>query len=143
MIESQSEPSRAVAREPSTLVVAAAPEAIKSARDFARGWLVAAGYGEDAVYIGLLVVSELVTNAYRHGSRPGEAISVRLSMSAAGPVAEVRDASSAEPRALPFRLDTFSGRGLAMVSEITAEWGFRLLATGGKTVYAVMREGTA
>ncbi|MGK5557194.1 ATP-binding protein [Actinomadura kijaniata] len=138
-----SAPPPAARTEPSTLLLTAAPEAIKSARDFARGWLEAKGIDRLSVGIALLVVSELVTNAYRHGSAPGEVISVRLYLSAAGPVVEVRDGSDAEPRALPLTLDRFSGRGLAIVSELTQAWGFRHLASGGKAVYAVLNGGAA
>ncbi|MGK5557520.1 ATP-binding protein [Actinomadura kijaniata] len=129
--------------DPSTLLLTSTPQAIKAARDFARGWLEAKGVQRAAVEVALLVVTELVTNAYKHGSAPGEVISVRLYLSEGGPVAEVRDGSDAEPRALPLTLDRFSGRGLAIVSELAAAWGFWRLASGGKAVYAVMREATA
>ncbi|WP_169813942.1 ATP-binding protein [Actinomadura kijaniata] len=129
--------------EPSTLLVRSAPEAIKAARDFARRWLEVKGIDHAAVQVGLLVVNELVTNAYRHGSAPGDVISVRLYLSEVGPVAEVRDGSDAEPRARPLTLDSFTGRGLAIVSELTKAWGFRRLASGGKSVYAVLNGGAA
>ncbi|GAA1576590.1 hypothetical protein GCM10009678_69100 [Actinomadura kijaniata] len=128
--------------DPSVLMLTSSPEAIKAARDFARGWLDGKGFQRTAVEIALLIVSELVTNAYKHGSEPGQAISVRLYLSEAGPVVEVRDGSDAEPHVKPLTLDTFSGRGLAIVSELARAWGFRHLASGGKTVYAVMREKT-
>ncbi|MBA8954328.1 ATP-binding protein [Actinomadura namibiensis] len=126
--------------DPSILLITSTPEAIKAARDFARSWLECKGVDHMAVQVGLLVVNELVTNAHRHGSAPGDAISVRMYLSDAGPVAEVRDPSDAEPRALPLTLDSFSGRGLAIVSELADRWGYRPLASGGKAVYAVLRE---
>ncbi|GAA1524596.1 hypothetical protein GCM10009678_02320 [Actinomadura kijaniata] len=138
-----SAPPPAAFTDPSTLMIISAPESIKTARDFARGWLDAKGYECEAVGVALLVINELVTNAYRHGSAPGGVISVRLYLSADGPVVEVRDGSDAEPRALPLTLERFSGRGLAIVSELTKAWGVRHLASGGKTVYAVLNGGAA
>ncbi|MBA8949133.1 ATP-binding protein [Actinomadura namibiensis] len=126
--------------DPSTLVITSTPEAIKAARDFARGWFDAKGYTNGVREIALLVVTELVTNAYKHGSAPGEAISVHLYPSKAGPVTEVRDGSDAEPHVKPLTPDSFSGRGLAIVSELTAAWGFCHLASGGKAVFAVLNE---
>ncbi|WP_084000371.1 ATP-binding protein [Actinomadura kijaniata] len=136
-------PPPAARTDLSILVLTSTPEAIKTARDFARRWLECKGVDHAAVQVGLLVINELVTNAHKHGSGPGEVISVRLYLSDVGPVAEVRDGSDAEPRALPLTLDSFSGRGLAIVSELAKAWGFRRLASGGKAVYAVLREATA
>ncbi|MBA8956334.1 ATP-binding protein [Actinomadura namibiensis] len=127
--------------DPSMLVVASVAESIKSARDFARGWLRAKGYADEMVAVAALVVTELVTNAYKHGSEPGDVISLRLYLSEDGPVVEVRDGSDAEPRVKPLTLDAFAGRGLAIVSELTAAWGFRRLSSGGKAVYAVLNGG--
>lgn len=136
-------PPPSAVTEPSTLMITSAPEAIKAARDFARGWLEVKGVDHAAVQVGLLVINELVTNAHKHGSEPGETISVRLYLSADGPVVEVRDGGDGEPRVKPLTLDSFSGRGLAIVSELAKAWGFRHLASGGKAVYAVLRETTA
>ncbi|WP_084000913.1 ATP-binding protein, partial [Actinomadura kijaniata] len=119
------------------LMISSAPEAIKCARDFARGWFDAKGYTNGVRDVALLVVTELVTNAYKHGSEPGEAISVHLYLSTAGPVTEVRDRSNAEPHVKPLTPHSFSGRGLAIVSELTTAWGFCHLASGGKAVFAV------
>ncbi len=142
MISSPLRPPPSALSEPSILMITSVPEAIKSARDFARGWFDAKGFEPCVVGVALLVVTELVTNAHKHGSAPGEAISVRLYLSAGGPVVEVRDGGDAEPRVVPLTVDSFSGRGLAIVAELTAAWGFWHLRSGGKAVYAVMR-GTA
>ncbi|MBW8485806.1 SMI1/KNR4 family protein [Actinomadura parmotrematis] len=68
---------------------------------------------------------------------PGTA--VRLFLSEAGPVVEVRDRSEKPPVVQPLRLHGASGRGLAMVQMIAAAWGCNPLASGGKAVYAVLR----
>jgi len=143
MINQPTDPPPAAVTDPSTLVITSAPEAIKSARDFARGWFDAKGVEHHAAEIAILVIHELVTNAYRHGSAPGEVICVRLYRSVDGPVAEVRDGSEREPKVRPLTLDSFSGRGLAIVSELVQTWGYRPLASGGKAVYAVMKESVA
>ncbi|GAA1562772.1 hypothetical protein GCM10009678_52240 [Actinomadura kijaniata] len=123
---------------PATLLLASTPEAIGAARDFTRGWFAARGFPEDTVFLAALVVTELTTNAHRHGSRPGEVISLHLYLADAGPVVEVRDTSTAAPAVHPLTLDGVSGRGLATVERLARRWGYRLLASGGKTVYAVL-----
>jgi anti-sigma regulatory factor (Ser/Thr protein kinase) len=80
-----------------------------------------------------LLVSELVTNALRHGEGP--MIRLTLSCRLGALHCEVEDASSARPAVC--RGDNEegeSGRGLLLVEHLAARWGSRLSGRG-KTVW--------
>ncbi|MFJ6636261.1 ATP-binding protein [Streptomyces sp. NPDC091376] len=88
----------------------------------------------------LLVVSELVTNAVKHG-RGVTAMRFRWQ----GPCLriEVSDYAAAAPAVLAESADREGGRGMSIVSALCEDWGVRHrshdLATGGKTVFATLR----
>ncbi|WP_420715599.1 ATP-binding protein [Streptomyces sp. SBT349] len=148
-----------------TLGLAARPESVRRARDFTRstlhGWRLPEQF--DAV---ALVVSELVTNALRHGvaGRP-TAYEPRTHGSAGGaagrepaghPTVElelmrcsgrlicaVHDPSKSAPRVGEMDGVGESGRGLHLVECFSDGWGWRTLAgeRHGKVVWAVFRTG--
>lgn len=81
----------------------------------------------------LLVVSELVSNAARHGRDP---IELSVAVTPSHVRIEVTDSGDAQP--LPVRrpaATSQSGRGLLIVDSIAASWGVSPEATG-KTVWA-------
>ena len=78
-----------------------------------------------------LVVSELVTNALRHGTGP---VWMVLHYDGALRI-EVGDASHEPPLLVPPHLDGTSGRGLALVDALAAKWGTQH-HSAGKTVWA-------
>jgi serine phosphatase RsbU (regulator of sigma subunit)/anti-sigma regulatory factor (Ser/Thr protein kinase) len=77
-----------------------------------------------------LVVSELVTNAIRHGAPPIQLRLIRDDML----VCEVTDASSTAPHLKRSRTLDEDGRGLLLVCELTQSWGTRQ-TTSGKTIW--------
>ena len=94
----------------------------------------------------LLLVSELVTNAIRHGAPP-----VRLSLHwdraadrARGRGAlrvEVSDSSPAAPTVAPASPDQPGGRGMLIVQQLAARWGSSVPASRlGKTVWFELRK---
>jgi serine phosphatase RsbU (regulator of sigma subunit) len=88
---------------------------------------------EDMVPVTQLLVSELVTNAIRYGSKgefsTGEDIEFRLILEG-GLICEVYDPSPALPRVLQVDRDAENGRGLHVVSQLSHRWGSRRTPTG-------------
>ncbi|MGW1800759.1 SpoIIE family protein phosphatase [Streptomyces sp. NPDC001984] len=103
---------------------------VRSARDLTAGQLVAWGLErlEDATK---LIVSELVTNALRHGSGP---IGLRLIRHQVL-TCEVLDTSGCSPTLRHASRVDESGRGLFLVAQLSRRWGARSVPTG-KIVWA-------
>lgn len=103
-----------------TQELASSEHAPRQAREFTRLWLALhtphppASTVEDII----LVASELVTNAYRHG---GERITLRLRQQDSGCRVEVHDSGTATPgpTAGACTDDAENGRGLAIVSQLS------------------------
>ncbi|NUP31684.1 MAG: ATP-binding protein [Streptomycetaceae bacterium] len=69
-----------------------------------------------------LLVSELVTNALRHGRQP---VTLRMARCLGGLVVEVSDSGAGLPRARTADSDHESGRGLHLVEALAERWGVR------------------
>lgn len=100
--------------------------AVGGARRYARGW--SATNGIDARHTDQLelLVSELVTNAVRHGSPPYQVFLGRTGHSLYG---EVSDSSPSQPRVLP-EPDHRGGFGLRIIDALASDWGISSAATG-------------
>ncbi|MFE9425373.1 SpoIIE family protein phosphatase [Kitasatospora sp. NPDC006697] len=96
------------------------PTSVAKARELACGWLLVRGM-EELVDTTELLVSELVTNALRHGR--GE-IRLRLLKDTAM-VCEVWDDGYAQPRQRRAQETDEGGRGLQLVSLLAERWGSR------------------
>jgi anti-sigma regulatory factor (Ser/Thr protein kinase) len=83
----------------------------------------------------LVLTSELVTNAVRHGVGP---VAVRVAWEDGEVRVEVDDHSPALPVARDVDGDALSGRGLQLVEALSSEWGVRPDGTG-KTVWFTLR----
>ncbi|PYC72100.1 PAS sensor protein [Streptomyces tateyamensis] len=98
----------------------AEPTSVAKARELACGWLLVRGL-EELVDTTELLVSELVTNALRHGK--GE-IRLRL-LRDTTVVCEVWDDGYAQPRQRRAQETDEGGRGLQLVSLLAERWGSR------------------
>jgi hypothetical protein len=93
-----------------------------------------------------LVVSELVTNAIRHGllsARPTiEEYPVGLRLLARTPFVTclVTDPGQMMPVCGQAAPDAETGRGLQVVESCSLRWGWRPLAAGGKVVWALLHD---
>lgn len=105
------------------------PAEVTRARQLAEEQLAAWGLPE-ASFVTELVVSELVTNALRHGLPP---VRLRL-IRDRNLITEVSDGSSTAPHLRRARLFDESGRGLLLVAQLTRGWGTRHTTTG-KTIW--------
>ncbi len=76
----------------------------------------------ELVHVGMLAVSELVTNALVHGDPPVE---VQIDVTHDVVRVEVVDASERAPEIVPVVTATGEGgRGLAIVDALTDDWGY-------------------
>ncbi|MCT9929983.1 ATP-binding protein [Planotetraspora sp. A-T 1434] len=125
-----------------TFVLLPKAESVHSARSFAAGTL--AGWDMTDLQDGMeLVVSELATNALRHGlvlSAPRAREVIRLSLIRRGELVTcaITDPGSAEPvlrDPSPFEP---GGLGLHIVESLSVRWGWCPLAPQGKAVWAVL-----
>jgi anti-sigma regulatory factor (Ser/Thr protein kinase) len=127
-----------------TCTLGALPESVKTGRDFTRVTL--GLWGMSALTdLAELVVSELVTNALRHGvpaaRRRASDHCVRLRLLAQAPfvMCVVTDPGQGIPVLQREDLAAESGRGLAVVEACCTRWGWHLLDEGGKVVWALLR----
>ncbi len=104
---------------------------VARARELACAQVSAWNLPEDAVFTTELVVSELVTNALRHGGPP---VRLRL-IRDTSLICEVSDASSTALHLRRARVFDEGGRGLMIVAQLTERWGSRHTGSG-KTIWA-------
>ncbi|WP_211833044.1 ATP-binding protein [Streptomyces asiaticus] len=115
------------------------PLSIPHARRAADAALRAWGLDRSSAALVLLVVSELATNAVRHGRVPGRYFEVRIAYDAEKTVGvEVSDPREGHPALADPTPDDESGRGLAIVDALAEAWGVRERIVG-KTVWARIR----
>jgi serine/threonine-protein kinase RsbW len=110
-------------------------EADSEAPRLARQWvrrLVGATLAPVALDDVLVMVSELATNAVRHG---GGGFDVVVTPTRGELRIEVLDASPAIPQAQWVPAGATSGRGLAIVDALSESWGVTALEGGGKAVW--------
>ncbi|MDG4536215.1 SpoIIE family protein phosphatase [Streptomyces sp. AV19] len=106
------------------------PRAASSARNLIAGRL-AAWQLDELAFATELVVSELVTNAYRYADGP---VTLRL-IRGHSLICEVSDTSNTSPHLRRARSTDEGGRGLFLVAQLTERWGTRY-EREGKTVWA-------
>lgn len=115
----------------------------RTAREFATNTLCSWGLDElvdDAV----VIISELVTNAVRHGVPPyaaaaGDApIKLTLVRQARFAVFIVSDPGEQDPRMRPADDVCENGRGLHVIEALSRAWGWTPLPDGGKAVWAAL-----
>jgi anti-sigma regulatory factor (Ser/Thr protein kinase) len=123
------------------IALAAAPESTRIAREFTavtlRRWQ-QGGLVDDAV----VVASELVTNAIRHGAGTigAEAAPVGLAWryQPCRLICVVTDRNPKPPVLIPPGLEAECGRGLLVVQALTVAWGWTMLGPAEKAVWAAL-----
>ena len=132
------------AESAATCAFRAQPEAVRGGREFARAALREWGMAALAD-VAELVVSELVTNALRHGVPSARRISqecpIRLRLLAQMPflMCMVMDPGAGIPVLRDPGPAAENGRGLNVVESCSVRWGWHLLDEGGKVVWALLR----
>jgi len=123
------------------LSLAAEPESARAARLFTTATLLSWGL-DGLVQDGMTIASELVTNAIMHGGpAPGGPtgpiwIELTWQRSASRVICTVIDRSTSPPVPASPKLDADTGRGLQIVGLLAAAWGWTLVGTGCKAVWA-------
>ncbi|MGW0840368.1 ATP-binding protein [Streptomyces sp. NPDC002787] len=115
------------------------PASVGLARRRVREHLVDWGHGEDSPALEdvVLVVSELATNAVRHGPLLEREFEVAVTALADGSCfIEVSDEGMAVPRLREAGEWEETGRGLWLVEHVAAAWGVWSRGRHGKTVWA-------
>jgi anti-sigma regulatory factor (Ser/Thr protein kinase) len=108
---------------------------VASAREWLAGFLDRHAVPRSTRRDAVLIISELVTNALRHGL--GDIV-VRGSLSGATKVqVSVTDSGPELPHVQPIDPDRVGGVGLHIVQEVAAHWGVSPFP-GGKTVWATL-----
>lgn len=117
------------------------PASVGLARRRAREHLADWGYapGDPALQDAVLLVSELATNAVRHGPVLEREFEVAVTALADGSCfIEVSDEGRGEPRLRVVGDLDESGRGLRLVENIATAWGVWSRGRHGKTVWALV-----
>jgi anti-sigma regulatory factor (Ser/Thr protein kinase) len=107
------------------LTIPGQPEQVHAAREFVE---TALGADCPFTFIAVLLTSELVTNSMLHSSsrRPGGTITITVTGIAGGVRVEVRDAGGTSVPSPRIRDDLANhGRGLQLVADLSARWGYR------------------
>jgi histidine kinase-like protein len=115
----------------------------RQAREFTTTTLCSWGL-DDLVDDAVVIISELVTNAVRHGVPPYAATAgdapIKLSLVRQGPfvVLIVSDPSDDDPKQRPADDVCENGRGLHVIEALSRAWGWTPLPHAGKAVWAAL-----
>ncbi|MDT0432967.1 ATP-binding protein [Streptomyces salyersiae] len=110
---------------PPQLICSAHAESVRPARRYVREAVAyqAPDTPADALDTLELLASELVTNAYRYGSEPGDSLRVVVDAEQGRALVEVHDTRRKRPRVQPSSGERGRGRGLHLVELLAARWG--------------------
>jgi anti-sigma regulatory factor (Ser/Thr protein kinase) len=107
------------------------PRAARDTRE--RIAILQSNLGPDVLADITLLVSELVTNAYRHsGTSAGDPITLRVSMKNRVVRVEVEDRGQSQPGPHLREPDETGGWGLQLVSTLSDRWGTQKMLKGNR-----------
>lgn len=118
------------------------PESAGVARDFTaaalRKW-----HLDSLISDAVLIASELVTNAINHGTtpaagQPGGQVELTWSYQVSRLICVITDQVPEPPIVAPADDEAESGHGLRIVAALSAAWGWTMLGTGEKAVWAAL-----
>ena len=118
------------------------PESAGLAREFTaaalRKW-----HLDPLISDAVLIASELVTNAIDHGTAHGDTegpglVELTWSYQISRLICVITDRATEPPVIAPPDTDAESGHGLQIVAALAAAWGWTMLGTGEKAVWAAL-----
>jgi hypothetical protein len=116
------------------------PESAGAAREFTTATL--ARWRLDALTSdAILIASELVTNAINHGTpdgEPGAHVELTWSYQVSRLICVITDRAAGAPVVAAENPEAESGHGLQIVAALAAAWGWTMLGTGEKAVWAAL-----
>jgi anti-sigma regulatory factor (Ser/Thr protein kinase) len=119
------------------ITLAPVPESAKAAREFTtatlRRW-----HLDSLVSDAVLIASELVTNAISHGDQTGAPLHLAWACQAGRLICVVTDRAAGPPVMADADADAESGHGLQIVAALAASWGWTMLGSGRKAVWAAL-----
>ena len=119
------------------VTIAPAPESARAAREFTtatlRKW-----HLDSLISDAVLITSELVTNAINHGGQAGAPLELTWSYQVSRLILVVADRAAEPPVMTVADADAESGHGLQIVATLAAAWGWTMLGTGEKAVWAAL-----
>jgi anti-sigma regulatory factor (Ser/Thr protein kinase) len=119
------------------------PESAGVARDFTaaalRKW-----HLDSLISDAVLIASELVTNAISHGTKsaapqPPGSVELTWSYQVSRLICVIIDRAAEPPVMAPADDEAESGHGLRIVGALAAAWGWTMLGTGEKAVWAALQ----
>ncbi|NEA19801.1 ATP-binding protein [Streptomyces halstedii] len=110
---------------PPQLICTADAESVRPARQYVREAVAyqAPDASAEALDTLELLASELVTNAFRYGSEPGDSLRVVVDAEQGRARVEVHDTRRRKPKMRPASDERGRGRGLHLVELLAARWG--------------------
>jgi anti-sigma regulatory factor (Ser/Thr protein kinase) len=116
------------------LDIPALPEHVRTARNLVTTTL---GDGHPCTADAALLASELVTNSVRHSDsrRPGGTVTIAIWGDASSVLVGVTDAGGESVPAVHHDRDQEGGRGLFLVEQLSARWGYRAGADGRRITW--------
>ncbi|TYK53301.1 ATP-binding protein [Actinomadura decatromicini] len=127
-------PAVLVAPESPALVLESSEYAPAKARRYLTQRFAELGLGDD--FVGRVVVTELVTNAYKHVGVGRIIVRVLPDVGLDLTVIEVWDEGIAQPVVRSENDDAEDGRGLLLMAQLVHDWGVRRIGGEGKVVWA-------
>jgi serine/threonine-protein kinase RsbW len=127
---------------PVTVRVPFAASSVAVARQQLRSWMRSEGYGRDSIEDGRTIISELVGNSVRHAQPLSDGtIMITWSADRDGIRLSVTDGGSlSRPRTLKAPASALSGRGMAIVEALAADWWSEQTRTRS-TIHALFATG--
>jgi anti-sigma regulatory factor (Ser/Thr protein kinase) len=116
------------------------PESARAAREFTTATL-ARWHLDALISDATLIASELVTNAISHGTPDGEPcanVELTWSYQVSRLICVITDRAPGAPVVAAENLEAESGHGLQIVAALAAAWGWTMLGTGEKAVWAAL-----